>query len=59
MGSWVYYGLGCESAELPGFVVLGSGEIPLGGINVFGNGFLPNIYQPSFLYPERHEPLRV
>src|SRR5207244_1912830 len=36
----------------------GSGEIPLGGINVFGNGFLPNIYQPSFLYPERPEPLQ-
>jgi len=42
----------------PGFVVLGSGEIPLCGINVFGNGFLLNIYQPSFLYPERPEPLQ-
>ncbi|HTM48945.1 MAG TPA: DUF1501 domain-containing protein [Bryobacteraceae bacterium] len=58
MGAWVNYGLGSPSKELPGFMVLGSGEIPLGGINVFGNGFLPNIYQPSFLYPERSEPLQ-
>src|SRR5262249_18673873 len=26
--------------------------------NVFGNGFLSNIYQPSVLYPERSEPLQ-
>jgi hypothetical protein len=58
MGAWITYGLGSPSRDLPGFVVLGSGEIPLGGINVFGNGFLPNIYQPSLLYPERPEPLQ-
>lgn len=58
MGAWTTYGLGTESENLPGFVVLGSGEIPLGGINVFGNGFLPAIHQGSFLYPERKEPLQ-
>ena len=58
LGAWTTYGLGSPSANLPGFVVLGSGEIPLGGINVFGNGFLPAIHQGSFLYPERPEPLQ-
>jgi len=58
LGAWVTYGLGSESKNLPGFVVLGSGEIPLGGINVFGNGFLPNVYQPSMIYPERKEPMQ-
>ena len=58
VGAWITYGLGSPSRDLPGFVVLGSGEIPLGGINVFGNGFLPNIYQPSLIYPERPEPLQ-
>lgn len=58
MGAWTTYGLGSPSRNLPGFVVLGSGEIPLGGINVFGNGFLPNIHQASFLYPERNEALQ-
>ncbi len=57
-GAWTTYGLGNLTENLPGFVVLGSGEIPLGGINVFGNGFLPAIHQGSFLYPEREEPLQ-
>ena len=46
-GSWVTYGLGSESRELPGFVVLGSGMIPPGGADCFGNGFLPASYQGS------------
>ena len=57
MGAWTTYGLGAESKDLPGFVVLGSGGIPLGGINMFGNGFLPAVHQGSFIYPERSEPL--
>ena len=45
MGSWVTYGLGSESRNLPGFVVLDSGLIPAGGMDNFGNGFLPAAYQ--------------
>ena len=51
------YGLGSENQNLPGFVVLGSGGIPLGGVNVYGNGFLPAVHQGSFIYPENSEPL--
>ena len=58
LGAWTTYGLGSESKNLPGFVVLASGEIPLGGINVYGSGFLPAVHQASFLYPERSEPLQ-
>ncbi len=57
MGAWTTYGLGSPSKELPGYVVLGSGEIPLGGINMWGSGFLPAVHQGSFLYPEREEAL--
>ena len=53
LGAWVSYGLGTENRNLPGFVVIGSGGIPLGGINVFGNGFLPAVHQGSFIYPDR------
>ncbi|MDP6502052.1 MAG: DUF1501 domain-containing protein [Planctomycetota bacterium] len=46
MGSWVTYGLGSESDNLPGFVVLiSSGVQPNGGKNSFGSGFLPSVYQ--------------
>jgi hypothetical protein len=57
MGAWSTYGLGSENENLPGYVVLGSGVIPLGGINMYGNGFLPADYQGSFLFPENDEPI--
>jgi hypothetical protein len=46
MGSWLTYGLGSESQELPGFVVLlsGGGQ-PSGGSACWGSGFLPTVYQ--------------
>ena len=46
LGSWVTYGLGSENANLPGFVVLTSGgAAPDAGKSVWGNGFLPSVYQ--------------
>ena len=45
IGAWAAYGLGSESENLPGFVVLGSGKGPNGGSNIWGNGFLPSAYQ--------------
>jgi len=46
MGSWVTYGLGTESDNLPGFVVLTSGgKTPDAGKSVWGSGFLPSVYQ--------------
>jgi len=47
MGAWVTYGLGSECRNLPGFVVLDSGQIPPGGLDCFNNGFLPASYQGS------------
>jgi uncharacterized protein (DUF1501 family) len=46
LGSWLTYGLGSESSDLPGFVVLISGENqPDGGKSCWGTGFLPSVYQ--------------
>jgi len=46
MGSWVTYGLGSESKDLPGFVVFSSGKKgPSGGNSCWGSGFLPTVYQ--------------
>ncbi len=41
MGAWASYGLGTEAANLPGFVVLNGGSIPLGGLANWSSGFLP------------------
>ena len=45
MGAWVTYGLGCETQELPAFVVLTSAGGTSGGASNWGCGFLPTIYQ--------------
>jgi len=46
MGSWITYGLGSENQNLPGFVVLVSGDSdPSAGKSVWGSGFLPSVYQ--------------
>ncbi len=46
MGAWSLYGLGSESQNLPGFVVLNSGgRGGSGSSGLFGSGFLPSMYQ--------------
>ncbi|MBI5707248.1 MAG: DUF1501 domain-containing protein [Armatimonadetes bacterium] len=46
LGSWLTYGLGTENADLPGFVVLISGENnPDGGKACWSSGFIPTAYQ--------------
>jgi hypothetical protein len=51
MGAWVSYGLGTESQNLPGFIVLNGGLTPPGGADNFHNGFLPATHQGSIFKP--------
>jgi len=45
VGAWVTYGLGSESSELPGYVVLSAGFGSSGGTSNWTSGFLPSTYQ--------------
>jgi uncharacterized protein DUF1501 len=54
MGGWVVYGLGSECKNLPGFIVLESGLIPPGGLDLFGSGFLPASYQGTLFRKGAH-----
>lgn len=45
MGAWATYGLGSESNDLPGFVVLSSAGGLSGGAALWSSGFLPTSYQ--------------
>ena len=45
IGSWVVYGLGSANDNLPSFISLRSGGMPLGGTQNFGSAFLPGMYQ--------------
>jgi hypothetical protein len=45
MGSWLNYGLGSESDNLPGYVVLTAGRGSSGGVSNWSSGFLPSTYE--------------
>src|SRR5688500_8824106 len=44
LGSWVLYGLGAETQELPAFVVMSTGSGISGGAANWSSGFLPSSY---------------
>ena len=58
-GAWINYGLGTVNKNMPGFVVLQSGDAvaPHGGVGLFSNGFLPAQHQASILSVDAREPV--
>ena len=56
VGAWITYGLGSPSRNLPGYIVLDSGMIPPGGVDLFTNGFLPASYQGT-LFRNHQQPV--
>src|SRR5262249_31365073 len=44
LGSWVTYGLGAETGDLPAFIVMSTGGGISGGAACWSSGFLPTIY---------------
>jgi len=60
MGSWVLYGLGTESESLPGLVVMPDPKGALeAGQPMYGNGFLPAVYQPTMFRPGKRPVLNL
>ncbi len=52
MGSWSIYGLGSEAESLPSYVVMPDPDGALeAGQPMYGNGFLPAVYQPTMFRP--------
>ena len=52
IGSWVTYGLGSETENLPAYVVMPQPEgTPEGGTSCWSQGFLPSVYQGTLLRP--------
>lgn len=54
VGSWVTYGLGSESRDLPGFVVMSDPKgrgLPKGHAANWSSGFLPGVFQGTHLKP--------
>lgn len=44
LGSWVLYGLGSETQDLPAYVVMSTGAGISGGAANWSSGFLPSVY---------------
>jgi uncharacterized protein (DUF1501 family) len=44
LGSWALYGLGCETENLPAFVVMSTGSGISGGSANWSSGFLPTVF---------------
>ena len=51
VGSWVVYGMGSETDELPAYIAM-SEEIFRNGTRTFSSGFLPAIYQGTYVRAE-------
>lgn len=50
LGSWMVYGLGCETQELPAYVALSDpGGLPVEGTGNWSSGFLPPLFQGTVL----------
>lgn len=56
VGSWLNYGLGSESENLPGYVVLTTGRGTSGGTSNWSSGFLPSTYS-GVLFRDQGDPV--
>ena len=53
LGSWIVYGLGSESGNLPAYMVLSDPEgHPVDGTHNWSSGFMPPLYQGTVLRPK-------
>jgi hypothetical protein len=49
MGAWLTYGLGSENQNLPGFVAMCPGGLPIVGVQNWRAAFLPGGYQGTYV----------
>jgi hypothetical protein len=55
MGSWVTYGLGTDNQNLPGFIAMCPGGYPIQESQNWQAGFLPGVYQGTYINSEHTE----
>jgi hypothetical protein len=49
VGSWVTYGLGTENQNLPGFIAMVPGGLPITGPQNWKSAFLPGVFQGTYI----------
>ncbi len=59
LGSWLNWGMGSENQNLPGFVALCPGGLPVGGTNNWRAAFLPGAYQGALIDTSQTDPKKL
>ncbi len=59
LGSWLTYGLGSETQDLPGFIAMSPGGYPIKGTQNWQSAFLPSVYQGTFINTEQTDVARL
>ncbi len=54
-GAWTLYGLGSENQNLPGFVAMCPGGMPIKDSENWQSAFLPGVFQGTFVDPQHRE----
>lgn len=55
MGSWLLYGLGAENQNLPGFIAMCPGGLPIKDNENWQSAFLPGVYQGTYIDSQHTE----
>lgn len=59
LGSWLNWGMGSDNQNLPGFVALCPGGLPVGGANNWRSAFLPGAYQGTLVDTSQEDPSKL
>lgn len=59
LGSWLNWGIGSANQNLPGFVALCPGGLPVGGTNNWRSAFLPGVYQGTLVDTSQTDPSKL
>jgi hypothetical protein len=59
VGSWLTWGMGSENQNLPSFVALCPGGLPVGGAGNWRSAFLPGAYQGTHIDTSNSDPAKL
>ncbi len=59
IGSWLTWGIGSENQNLPGFVALCPGGLPVGGAGNWRSAFIPGAYQGTLIDTSNTDPAKL
>ncbi len=58
-GSWLTWGMGSENQNLPGFIALCPGGLPVAGAGNWRSAFLPGVYQGTHVDTSKSDPTKL